>query len=572
MKRVYVIFLILVLSWPVIAPLFKPGFFSMHDDVQVARVFEMTKALKDGQFPVRFVADLGYGYGYPLFNFYAPLPYYFGSFLNLLGFSVLTAVKLMFLTGILLSAVFMYLLAREFWGELGGILAALLYLYAPYHALDIYVRGAVGEFWAMAFLPLVFLEIAKLRKTGSRNYAKFFWAGLAYAFLILSHNLTALIATPFLLAWIIFWATRSDRFFLVLGSWFLVLLFAFSLSAFYWLPAVIETKHIDTARLIIGEGGGYSSHFVFLNQLWDSPWGFAGSGPGRADGMSFKIGKLHLVSAFCSLVLCLLVKFRHYKTHRICGLFCNKSLVCIFLLPVGFLASVFMTLGQSRFVWQTLPFLPFLQYPWRFLTLTIFFISLLGGAVVYWISSFSEKSSILVAVFLGFSVLFYNAKYFQPQRFYPSQRDYTSFKALAWEASKLSDEYLPPGFKIPKSFAEVPKEKIVLEGGSGKITDQVIKTHFYSFKVSAEDFLTVKINTIYFPGFKAWINGEEVYLKKREDKLMEINLGPGENQVLIKLTNTKVRTFGDLLSLISFGVMGLSMLKLGYAKRVETKG
>ena len=206
MKRVYLIFLVLILSWFAVAPLFKPGFFSIHDDTQVARVFEMAKALKDGQFPVRFVANLGYGYGYPLYNYYAPLPYYFGAFLNLLGFNLFIATKLMFLAGILLSAVFMYLLVREFWGDLGGVLAALFYLYAPYHALDIYVRGAVGEFWALAMLPWVFWEFANLsKKTPPFRWRRIFRASVAYACLVLSHNLTALIATPFILGWVVFW-------------------------------------------------------------------------------------------------------------------------------------------------------------------------------------------------------------------------------------------------------------------------------------------------------------------------------------------------------------------------------
>src|SRR3990172_3966639 len=119
----------------------------MHDDTQVVRVQQMAQALRDGQFPVRWVADLGYGYGYPIFNFYSPLPYYIGGFFNLIGFDALVATKIMFALGILLSGIFMYFLAREFWGEVGGIVSGLFYVYAPYHALDIYVRGAVDEFW-----------------------------------------------------------------------------------------------------------------------------------------------------------------------------------------------------------------------------------------------------------------------------------------------------------------------------------------------------------------------------------------------------------------------------------------
>src|SRR5260221_8138750 len=162
---------ILLLSFWAIRPLFNSGFFPMHDDTQVQRVYEMGKSLSDGMFPVRWVADLGYGYGYPIFNFYAPLAYYFGGAINLIGIDSLISTKIMMVIGILFSGASMYLFAREFWGKKGGLISGLLYLYAPYHAVDIYVRGDVAEFWAYGFIPLAFLGVYKvfisLRENGT---------------------------------------------------------------------------------------------------------------------------------------------------------------------------------------------------------------------------------------------------------------------------------------------------------------------------------------------------------------------------------------------------------------------
>ena len=67
--------LLLVLIIPTFSFLIKPGlYWNMHDDMQLVRQLEMDKCLKDGQIPCRWTPDLGYGYGYPLFNFYPPLP------------------------------------------------------------------------------------------------------------------------------------------------------------------------------------------------------------------------------------------------------------------------------------------------------------------------------------------------------------------------------------------------------------------------------------------------------------------------------------------------------------------
>src|SRR3972149_4328987 len=112
---------VLVLSYFAIAPLFIGGYFPVHDDTQVARVFTMQKSLRDGMFPVRWVSDLGYGYGYPIFNFYAPLAYYIGGFFNYLGFDSLVSTKIMMVLGILLAGIFMYILASRLFGKIGGI-------------------------------------------------------------------------------------------------------------------------------------------------------------------------------------------------------------------------------------------------------------------------------------------------------------------------------------------------------------------------------------------------------------------------------------------------------------------
>ena len=159
MKKVFLpILAILILSIFTLIPLFHNGFFSVHDNTQVPRVFEMFSSLRDGVFPVRWVQDLGYGYGYPIFNFYSPLPYYIGGFLSFI-FTSLVATKIMFGIGIIVSGISMYLLVNAFYGKKAGVLSSAIYLYFPYHAVNLYVRGAVGEFYAYAFLPLVFLGL-----------------------------------------------------------------------------------------------------------------------------------------------------------------------------------------------------------------------------------------------------------------------------------------------------------------------------------------------------------------------------------------------------------------------------
>jgi len=480
------IFAVIFLSFWAIRPLFHTGFFPMHDDTQVARVFEMGKALKDGMFPVRWVPDLGYGYGYPIFNFYAPLAYYVGGLFTFLGFDALIATKIMMGIGILLSGIFMYLLAREFWGEMGGVLSGLFYLYAPYHALDIYVRGDVAEFWAYAFIPLMFWGFYKVFNSPRRSPSATFEVGylwkwvvtgsIGYAGVILSHNLTAMMVTPLLAIVVWLYCYTAYRKKNIHTTYYLILttVLGLALSAFYWIPALLELGYTNVLSQI-GGGADFRDHFVCINQLWESNWGFGGSAPGcMLDGMSFMIGKLHIVVPFVVFVLVLisLIKNKYYNF--------NKNYIVVFLSLAGFALSTFFTLEISRFVWETVPVMAFLQYPWRFLLLASFFTSFLAGSVLWFFSalvSTSKESRSLPrhlrgvtnwwAAGIGFAILvflliYFNSKLFQPQTIVAKTvLDYTSEYALKWTASKISDEFLPPDFKKPKLEREIAKRPAI---------------------------------------------------------------------------------------------------------------
>jgi hypothetical protein len=144
-----------ILIIPSILSLLHPGFFGASDDMHIAWLQQMDLALHDGQFPPRYVSDLSFGFGYPLFNFIFPLPYYIGEVFHVVGFSFTDSIKAVFVLSLLLSGITMYLLGRYLSGKWVGMAIAILYVYAPYRSTDIYDRGALGESLAFVFLPLI---------------------------------------------------------------------------------------------------------------------------------------------------------------------------------------------------------------------------------------------------------------------------------------------------------------------------------------------------------------------------------------------------------------------------------
>ena len=431
----------LLLSFWTIKPFFIQGFFPMHDDTQVARVFEMAKVLKAGIFPVRVVPDLGYGYGYPIFNFYAPFAYYIGAGFTFLGLDALVATKIMMALGVILAGVFMYFLVRNFFGEFGGFISGLFYVYAPYHAIDIYARGDVAELWAYAFIPLAFLGIYK---------KNILLGAVGFAGLILSHNLTAMMTAPLLLFLILLeiYFTPGNRKNSVLSLLSIVFL-GLAISASYWIPALAEMKNTNVLSQI-GGGANFRDNFVCLKQLWDSPWGFGGSVAGCTDGLSFKIGKLHILVAVVAFISMFCVK----KMRR-----SKEGLVILFSF-LGFLFSAFLTLEASKWIWEIVPTMAFFQYPWRFLILTSFFSSILAGSLIFLFKKF-RIFFYLIGMLLTFLLLVYNLKFFTPQTILPkSVTDYTNEFTLKWTTSKISDEYLPLNFKKPQIPQEVYRGQI----------------------------------------------------------------------------------------------------------------
>ena len=199
-KQALILVFLLIVILPTFSALLRQGFFPMHDDMQAMRLMQLDKCVKDWQIPCRWVPDMGYGYGYPQFNYYAPLPYYIMEGFHLLGFGFLDSVKIGFILSIGVSIVGMYILGKSLWGESGGLISAVIYAYAPYRAVDVFVRGAMGESWALAFLPFLFWSSREVI-LGKKNSVLFF--ALSFSTLLTSHNISTLITLPFLALWIL---------------------------------------------------------------------------------------------------------------------------------------------------------------------------------------------------------------------------------------------------------------------------------------------------------------------------------------------------------------------------------
>ena len=197
--------LVLLLSLFAIGPTFSSGYWWGAHDARhsVYFLFEFDQAIQDGVLWPRWSPDFAFGYGYPFFNIYGPLSSYVGEIFYLIGFDLEGAVKISFALSLLCSGLTMYAFARRFLGVNGGLVAAIAYVYLPYHLADLYVRAALAESWAFVWFPLLFWGFYEC-VTRPRLQAVALTA-ISYSLLFLSHNGLAVQVTFLLIAWVLFW-------------------------------------------------------------------------------------------------------------------------------------------------------------------------------------------------------------------------------------------------------------------------------------------------------------------------------------------------------------------------------
>ncbi len=364
----------LLLTLPALWPLLRPGFFVSDDGhFHIYRIAALADAWRHGVLYPRLFPEFGFGYGQAVLNFYAPLSYAPAALLATLGVNPATAAELTIALGFGLAALAMYGFVRSLWGPAGGALAAVAYTYFPYHLADAYVRGAIPEHFAFIFPPLILWATTSIFRE-ERPRGPLLWAALAWAGLIFTHNLTALLVAPVWAGYLLLlavWTRRPRRLTLaylaqpgthtgrcsagVAAAGALGL--ALGLSAPLWLPFLAESRWVGIA---LGPSDGYQRHLAPLDLLiqWQPLYHYRVQHGGVAD---------HPLSWLTAVMVALVAGLFVWRLARRTRV--HDRAILAFALALTLLA-IFMITGASLPVWMPLaPILANLQYPWRFLTL-----------------------------------------------------------------------------------------------------------------------------------------------------------------------------------------------------------
>jgi hypothetical protein len=363
------IFLVAVLATQRI---WEPGALAGHSAwYDLVRMVVFDAAIRAGDWFPTWSADFYHGYGSPLFQFYAPLVYYFTEIPMLAGADVATALKVTQVAALLASGLAMYALATRHLSRWAACFGAILYMVAPYRFVDLYVRHALAEHCAFVWLPLIVLGTERF--VSERSGQGLALGTAAIAGLIFTHNIMALIGLPFcVVAGFVLGARSFGRpaFFragvpAVLGI---------GLTTFFWWPALVGRASTHGPEELTEGFFDVHRNFATLARLLSSTWGFGGSAEAAEDTMSVQVGAVHLAVGGAALLLLL---WRGRGREEVAGKRFRWLVVGVTTLTL----AVFMCHAVSQPVWHAFPLLEYVQFPWRFLGLAVFGGALCGAAL-----------------------------------------------------------------------------------------------------------------------------------------------------------------------------------------------
>jgi len=584
----------LVLAFSLFAVLPLTGsdyFFKAHDAPHtVFLLTEFDAAIRDGVWYPGWATDQALGYGYPTFVLYPPLAYYVAEGFHLLGAAKIVAIKWTWALATIGAGLAMYAYARHVMGRQRGLLAAIVYVYMPYHLADIYVRAALAEYAAFVWMPLALLAFHRLVEKATLS--RIGGAALAYGALLLTHNVTGLAFTPFLALYVLFrllaepgtgkerWARTASA----LGGAIL----AFGIAAALLLPGFFERNYINQEQWV-RETYNYADHFVQPAHLLSALWGYAPGTPGTEGTISVQLGAVPLILALVATV----AAFRHSRaeatatdrasakedasiTHEIYAhtrhslrqqvggnMASSREEALTLVFAAALVLLLFLMLPISAPLWELLPVASLVQFPWRLLALAAVALAILSGFAIPAPDARQRNGQVLL---LALVAILGSFAYTLPQYTdtpehaeepllsiefeldYPDMRGMTAWSEKVPDTSPMVAQYLEGE---PLVTAEVLDPNATLKMlRAGGASDEVW--------VGSPDGTALRFYTYYFPGWRVYIDGErlpdDALRPETVYGLITVDVPPGEHQVLLRWGDTPLRATGKALTLACLAI------------------
>lgn len=533
----------LVAAWlPLAAPAPIAGHSALSDLVRAEAIHA---AVAGGDLWPTWLPDLYDRHGSPLPSFYAPGAYALVEVLRQLVGDSVRALALAWCLLWALGALGAATAARAAFGRGAGVPAAAAFALAPYLLADVYLRTGIAEFAAFCLLPWTLAALARPERWAAAGGA------LALAAVVLAHNITGLVAVP-ALALVALAGPAADRrrgLAMVVGG--------LALSAFFWLPALVEKSWLWAAESLTGGYFDFARHFV-------APWNLL---PGRtavrlAVGPHAEVGVRVGELLWAGLLAAALLRARLVGAER------RRATLC----ALGALAALVLASSLSAPLWRWLPLLAYVQFPFRFLLFaTVFAAPLVGLGVTRaperwrpWLAAGTVAVALAIArPALDVRYLLLDRATLAPVPVPAAElgraaadpalggvRELVTLTAIRtshW-SSTAGQEFLP------RTVTELPagEEAAAAEALGGGV--EVLASSWGYPEVRAEvrvrEAGELALAQFWFPGWRVEVDGRERACRAEPGRgRIVVDVAPGERQVMARFASTPVRRVADGASL-----------------------
>jgi len=507
-------------------PFFFRGTPSGHDiEFHLYSWLEVLSQWKQGIVYPRWAALAHFAYGEPRFIFYPPASWTLGAALSAIFPCTLVASIYIWLV-LVAAGTSMFLLARQWLDRRDATFAAVLYAINPYHLVIVYWRSAFAELLASSLLPLLLLLLLRADEKG-RRVTVFLALLLSCGWLINAPAAVMIHYSLLVLMLVIAWQRRSAR--ILLTGTGAVLLGA-ALAAFYLLPAVYEQKWVTIAEAV-SAGVCPQDNFLFVR----TP---------DADHDAFNRVISWVAIAEVLLTIAAAWAARSWRSR-------NRQLWYSLVAWAALCAALMLSITNP--LWNILPKLRFMQFPWRWLLcLGVPFTLFVALGVRRWVS----RVALYVA---ALCVLAFAGQHFQPP-WWDNAADLREMQTnMATGAGyEGADEYAPAG--ADPSLIDKDARRVIVDGPAHaaiRVSEWGSERKLFTAEMSVADHLALRLFN--YPAWRVEVNGRAVQVAAREGTgQMLVPVEAGANRVQVTFIRTWDRRLGGWISLLALLLMLVS--------------
>ena len=381
-------------------PLFMDFLLVGHDiPFHLLRIDGIKEGLQNGTFPVKIYPMLVRDHGYAVGVFYGDILMYIPALLRSFGFTLQSSYQV-FLFIINAATVFIsyFCFKKLFQSNKWGLCASMLYTLSSYRLINVYTRGAVGEFCAMIFLPILFLGFYNIytQKKNKFNWKLAILPAIGLSGIIQTHTLSCIMVAIFILFTCILFIKKTLR-----PHTFFTLLLTVGLTLFLNAGFLVPfADYYFTEDFIINSSewgrASVENYGLFFTQIFSMFFDSVGPTSSTSIGLVGDFGPTLGLTLSLGFFVCIYYLFTAKKEE-----YRNSGFILIGFTFVCAALAIWM--ASYLFPWDAIAnsgklgasLALSLQFPWRFLSMATLFITVCLCQVLKNMSEQTESKNAL---------------------------------------------------------------------------------------------------------------------------------------------------------------------------------